>query len=326
MRSICSIACILLAALGFALQPAACKARQRVAAEATVSPESRTACLDDKVAECTLLIDSGQVSGADLVRAHLRRGLMYALFAGDCERGIADFSEMVRLDERNATGFALRGSCQISTSDLDRALADLNRAHQLNPKEFNVHNGFGRYCKGDLVKALADFRQALNVNSDKRQRPVRMLSKGSSGSTPAKPPPMPSEPPFSTNLDRALADLNESKRLNPNSGTVHNVFGLYYNAIGALVEFNESLRLFSQYLYAYKNHALTYEHKGELAVSHRAQNGPDKEGDRRQGGRGRHRAHRSAACNRPEHRGFRGSAAFNCTRARPARRAGDRQR
>jgi Tfp pilus assembly protein PilF len=219
MRSICSIACILLAALGVAVQPAAAKARQiTVAAKAAVSSEDRAACLDgpfdDKVAECTRLIESRQVSGADLVRAHLRRGLMYALFAGDCERGIADFSEMVRLDERNATGFALRGSCQISTGDLDRALADLNRAQQLNPKEFNVHNGFGRYYtskgdydraiaeltqaidinsqvpagyrnrglayegKGDLIKALADFRQALSVNSDKRQKPVRDAAEG----------------------------------------------------------------------------------------------------------------------------------------------------
>ena len=64
--------------------------------------------------------------------------------------------------------------------------------------------------------------------------------------------------------------MNEAKRLNPNSGTVHNVFGLSYNAIGdyngALVEFNESLRLLPQYLYAYKNRAITYEHKGELAA------------------------------------------------------------
>ena len=99
--------------------------------------------------------------------------------------------------------------------------------------------------------------------------------------------------------------MNEAKRLNPNSGTVHNVFGLSYNAIGdyngALVEFNELLRLLPQYLYAYKNRAITYEHKGELRragrFSHCAQHGPGKEGDRRQRGRRRDRAHRSAACN-----------------------------
>jgi tetratricopeptide (TPR) repeat protein len=136
-----------------------------------VSSEDRAACLDvpfdDKVAECTRLIESGQVSGADLVRAHLRRGLMYALFAGDCEHGIADYSEMVRLDTRNATGFALRGTCQISTGDLDRAFADLNRAQQLNPKEFNVHNGFGRYytAKGDYDRAIAELTEAIGINS-----------------------------------------------------------------------------------------------------------------------------------------------------------------
>jgi tetratricopeptide (TPR) repeat protein len=219
MRAICSIACILLAALGVDVQSADIKAQQiLVAAKAASSSEDRAACLDgpfdDRIAQCTRLIESGQVSGADLVRAHLRRGLMYALFAGDCDRGIADYSEMVRLDEHNATGFALRGSCQISNGNLDRALADLNQAHQLNPKEFNVHNGFGRYYiakgdydraiaelseaiginsqvpagyrnrglayegKGDLLKALADFRQALSVNSDKRQKPVQDAAQG----------------------------------------------------------------------------------------------------------------------------------------------------
>jgi tetratricopeptide (TPR) repeat protein len=217
MRCICSIACLLLAAFGFAVQPAAGRAIT-IAAKPAVSYEDRAACLDgpldDKVVECTRLIESGQVSGGDLVRAHLRRGLMYALFAGDCERGIVDFSTMVRLDERNATGFALRGSCEINIGDFNPGLADLNRAQQLNPREFNVHNGFGRYYiakgdydraiaeltqaidinsqvaagfrnralayegKGDLIKALADFRQALSVNSDKRQKPVRDATEG----------------------------------------------------------------------------------------------------------------------------------------------------
>jgi Tfp pilus assembly protein PilF len=218
VRSICSIACFLLAALGVAVQTPAAKAGQITVAATPSASEDRAACLegtlDDKIVECTRLIQSGHVSGTDLVRAHLRRGLIYALFAGNCERAIADFNEVLRLDERNPTGFALRGSCHISTGDLNSALADLNRAQQLNPQEFNVHNGFGRYYiakgnydraiaeltqaiginsqvpagfrnrglayegKGDLIKALADFRQALSVNSDKRQKPVRDAAEG----------------------------------------------------------------------------------------------------------------------------------------------------
>ena len=87
MRSICSIACILLAALGVAVQPAAAKARQiPVAAKAAVSSEDRAACLDgpfdDKVAECTRLIDSRQVSGADLVPARPARADVCAVRGG----------------------------------------------------------------------------------------------------------------------------------------------------------------------------------------------------------------------------------------------------
>ena len=48
-------------------------------------------------------------------------------------------------------------------------------------------------------------------------------------------------------------------------------FRRLYNATGdydrALVELNEALRLFPQYLYAYKNRGVTYEHKGELAAA-----------------------------------------------------------
>lgn len=92
------------------MQAQAGEAGQITVAVTPSASEDRAACLegpfDDKIVECTRLIQSGHISGTDLVRALLRRGLMYALFAGDCERGIADYSEMLRLDQRNASGFA----------------------------------------------------------------------------------------------------------------------------------------------------------------------------------------------------------------------------
>ena len=65
MGSVCLVACFLLAALGFTVHPAAGKARQiTIAAKPAVSSEDRAVCLDglldDKVVECTRLIELGR--------------------------------------------------------------------------------------------------------------------------------------------------------------------------------------------------------------------------------------------------------------------------
>jgi tetratricopeptide (TPR) repeat protein len=67
--------------------------------------------------------------------------------------------------------------------------------------------------------------------------------------------------------DRALADLKEARRLDPKSYLTSNVFGVYYNAKGeydrALTELNEAIRLNPNGMYAYKNRGISYEQKGE---------------------------------------------------------------
>jgi tetratricopeptide (TPR) repeat protein len=70
------------------------------------------------------------------------------------------------------------------------------------------------------------------------------------------------------NIDRALPDLNEGLRLDPNHPGIRNVFAYYYNKKGdyerALTEVNEALRLSPQYLYAFNTRGEAYENKGEF--------------------------------------------------------------
>ena len=60
---------------------------------------------------------------------------------GDCH---ADFNEAIRLDPKDATGFAGRGYAYTEKKDYDRAIADLEASLSLNPnqpKEFRVTIG-----------------------------------------------------------------------------------------------------------------------------------------------------------------------------------------
>jgi Tfp pilus assembly protein PilF len=219
MRSLLPMVCVLLALMGPLGQPADAQERKIEIVPTAVTPADRAACLtgaftDDRTAVCTRVIESGQFSGADLVRAYLLRGLSFVLFADDCADTAPDAEAMIKLDPKNSLGYALRGTCAARTGDFDHALADLNQALGINPNESIVHNGFGIYYngkrdfdraiaesnealrlngrsesayrtrglayenKGDLNKAVADFRQAIAIDPQRKQIPAKEAAEG----------------------------------------------------------------------------------------------------------------------------------------------------
>lgn len=64
---------------------------------------------------------------------YMRRGLAYHQ-KGDAGRAIADYDEAIRRDPRNAAAFGSRGQVRLG-SDNAKALADLARATELDPKD-----------------------------------------------------------------------------------------------------------------------------------------------------------------------------------------------
>src|SRR5215468_2684176 len=59
-----------------------------------------------------------------------------------------------------------RGLAKQKKGDLDGAMADYNKAIELNPKSATAYNNRGaiRSTKGDLNGALGDFNQAIRLN------------------------------------------------------------------------------------------------------------------------------------------------------------------
>lgn len=81
----------------------------------------------------------------------------------DYDRIIAECSQAIERNPKDAEAYLRRGSVYGRKGDLDHALPDLNRALDLNPKFAQAYyiRGLVYYNKGDLDRAIADFNRAL---------------------------------------------------------------------------------------------------------------------------------------------------------------------
>ena len=53
---------------------------------------------------------------------------------GDCEKAIADYTEAIRLDPKDAKAYYNRGVAYGEKGERDKAIADFTEAIRLNPK------------------------------------------------------------------------------------------------------------------------------------------------------------------------------------------------
>ena len=79
---------------------------------------------------------------------------------------IADFNRALQLDPKNANAYRNRGIAKIELGDLNGAIADYNRALQFDPKfaAAYVNRGLAKQEKGDLDSAIVDYNRAFELN------------------------------------------------------------------------------------------------------------------------------------------------------------------
>ena len=119
---------------------------------------------DAGLAACSRAIESGDFKGDKLVALYKRRGFIY--FLKDYDRAIADFTEVIRLDPKDARAYINRGVSYREKGDAERAIADFSEAIQLDPKEPLSHANrcWARAVVGrELAQALADCDEALRL-------------------------------------------------------------------------------------------------------------------------------------------------------------------
>jgi tetratricopeptide (TPR) repeat protein len=159
---------------------------------------------DEKIAGCTSEIDSGRWHGADLAWAYVNRGIAYH-DKDDYDRAVADYTQAIKLDPKDAFAYNDRGNAYRDNGDNDRAIADFNQAIQLDPKYAFAYNGrgFAYRNKGDNDRAIADFNQAIQLDPKYANaycnRGLAKRAQGDSGG--------------------GNADVAKAKALNPNIGS-----------------------------------------------------------------------------------------------------------
>lgn len=121
---------------------------------------------DDAVASCSRAIASGSYKDRDLGKLYRTRGLLY-WDRKDYDRAIADHSEAIKIDPKDAAAYNDRGVAYRSKGDNDRAVTDFDEAIRLDPKE---PVGYVNRCRTrltigrELQPALADCNEALRLD------------------------------------------------------------------------------------------------------------------------------------------------------------------
>src|SRR5262245_33795759 len=206
---------------------------------------------DRNIAACTRVLEDRHESKRVRGIAYVGRGLAYS-DKGDLNHAIADFTEAIRLNPKDALAYSNRGLTYVNKGEYDRAIADYTAAIRINPlprsdlsgvPHVNIyHNrGIAWHRKGDLDRAIADYDQAIRLDPEfafaYSTRGQARYDKYMGASAWVDP----------KDLERAIADFSDAIRLDPDNARLRRARGVAWQVNGnhdlATVDFAEAERL-----------------------------------------------------------------------------------
>jgi|GEM_PF-2294394 len=100
-----------------------------------------------------------------LALAYYWRGLIYSLTKSDYQRGVQDFTSVIKLEPRNEGAWFERGRARFWMTDYQGGIDDVSRAIEINPNVAQYFLTRGDYLRGrDWDRALADFDRAIQLD------------------------------------------------------------------------------------------------------------------------------------------------------------------
>lgn len=161
--------------------------------------------VDQRIAACTGLIETGRVFGMGLAWALINRCSTYNE-NNESDLALTDCNLAIYLEPTTVNAFTVRGDVYFAKDNYDLAIADYSQALQSNPKDAVALSNRGRtyFVKGDSQRAIGDYTQAIQLDpNDPRLYLSRALSNFYVGAFP-----------------NALADLNRSSALDPKNAYI----------------------------------------------------------------------------------------------------------
>ncbi len=174
---------------------------------------------------------------------------------GDYDKAIANYTEAIRLDPKNAWAYHYRGTSYYRQREHDKAIADLTKAIEIDPQLVEAYAYRGLVCnqKGEYDKAIADCTAAIRLDpkfdTAYVNRSVAYNGKGE--------------------YEKAIADCTAAIRLDPNDPPTYYLRGVFYSNKGeldeAIADFTEAIQRKPDLVAAYTERGVAYEKKGNKA-------------------------------------------------------------
>ncbi len=172
---------------------------------------------------------------------------------GDNDRAIADHNKAIELDPKYAGAYNGRGRAYAAKQDYDHAIADFDKAIELDPKyALAYHNrGTAYEEKGEYDRSITDFDKAIELDPKfaptYNNRGAAFEKKGDS--------------------DRAIADFDKAIEVDPKYAPAYNNRGNAYRKKGdsdrAIADYGKAIELDPIFSAAYVNRGTAYEKKGD---------------------------------------------------------------
>ena len=164
-------------------------------------PVCRDGAPEARIAACTEILARGsKQTKRNQLAAYINRSSAYQA-AGDLDRAIADLDKALRLNPKSPLALTKRAAIHQEKGDLDRAIADYSSALRLDKNLPVAYRGRAKayQAKGDLDKALSDFGEALRIDP---QSAALYAERGAAYQA-------------QNNLDLALADFSKAAEIDP---------------------------------------------------------------------------------------------------------------